>query len=77
MSWAEIKATPKVELLGLIHALSEYNVLHSFDGYTERDVNEMAKNKPEIRQQFSDYQRTKRKFHGEENKKITSFRQIM
>jgi hypothetical protein len=33
LSWSEIKATPRVELMGLAQALSEYNVLHSFDGY--------------------------------------------
>ena len=55
MSWAEIKQTPRIELEGLLSAYSEYNVLHSFDGYSDKDVSEMAKDKPEIRSQYLKY----------------------
>jgi len=78
MSWEEIKNTPKHELMGLIYALGEYNVLHSFDGYGERDVNEMAKNKPEVRQQYADYKTAQRKYDGtRKEQKVTSFKQLI
>tara|TARA_R110000824_G_scaffold88789_2_gene218130 strand:- start:2953 stop:3255 length:303 start_codon:yes stop_codon:yes gene_type:complete len=62
MSWAELKATPAVELEGLVIALSEYNILHSFDGYTAKEIGEMAKNKPQIRTQYNDYIKRRRKY---------------
>lgn len=68
MSWSEIKTTPKHELIGLITALGEYNILHSFDGYTSKDISEMAKNKPEVRSQYNDYLLRKRKYRGESKK---------
>jgi hypothetical protein len=54
MSWSEIKRTPRRELIGLIGAMSNYNQLHAFDGYTPDEVGELAKDKPQIR---SDYNR--------------------
>lgn len=62
MSWAELKATPAVELEGLVIALSEYNILHSFDGYTSKEVGDMAKDKPQIRTQYNDYIERRRKY---------------
>jgi hypothetical protein len=55
MSWCEIKKTPRRELEGLISALGEYHLLHSFDGYSEKDISEMAKNKPEVRSKYGEY----------------------
>jgi hypothetical protein len=55
MSWSEIKKTPRFEMVGLIAAMSNYNVLHSFDGYSSDDISSMAKDKPELR---SDYARS-------------------
>ena len=55
MSWDEIKKTPRLELEGILAALGEYNLLHSFDGYNEKDVSEMAKNKPEVRSKYGEY----------------------
>ena len=52
MSWPDIKATPRVELEGLMAAYSEYNEVHAFDGYTAEDISEMAKNKPQVRSQY-------------------------
>ena len=52
MSWSEIKITPRRELMGLVSAMSNYNQLHAFDGYTPDEVNQLAKDKPQIR---SDY----------------------
>ena len=61
MSWAEIKNTPRMELEGLLMALSEYSVLHSFDGYNEKDISEMGKGKPELRSQYGRYVEANRK----------------
>jgi len=55
MSWPDIKQTPRMELEGLLAAYSEYNTIHSFDGYSSDDVSEMAKNKPEVRSQYAKY----------------------
>tara|TARA_R100000988_G_scaffold83363_1_gene46376 strand:- start:1745 stop:2035 length:291 start_codon:yes stop_codon:yes gene_type:complete len=63
MSWYEIKATPRFELEGLVAAMSEYNVLHSFDGYSVEDLKETFKKKPEVRQQWNDYQAKRRKYN--------------
>ena len=62
MSWYEIKTTPRFELEGLVSGLSEYNVLHSFDGYSAEDLKETFKKKPEVRQQWSDYLAKRRKY---------------
>ncbi len=55
MSWLEIKNTPRIELEGILAAFSEYNTLHSFDGYNDNDISHMAKDKPEIRSQYLKY----------------------
>jgi len=49
MSWSEIKITPRHELTGLLIALSNYNLIHQFDGYDADDIGRMAKDKPRIR----------------------------
>ena len=49
LSWNEIKETPRVELEGILVAYTEYQLLHSLDGYDDNDINNMAKNKPQIR----------------------------
>jgi hypothetical protein len=55
MSWPDIKATPRIELEGLMAAYSEYSEVHSFDGYSAEDVSEMTKNKPQVRSQYMEY----------------------
>ena len=55
MSWSEIKDTPRIELEGILSALGEFNLLHSFDGYSEKDISSMAKDKPEIRSKYGEY----------------------
>ena len=55
MSWSEMKETPRVELEGLMAALGEFNLIHSFDGYSEKDISEMSKNKPEVRSRYGEY----------------------
>ena len=48
MSLSEIKSTSRRELEGLLTALSLNNQIHQFDGYTEKDISEMSKEKPPI-----------------------------
>ena len=55
MSWIDIKRTPRIELEGLLHAYAEYSILHSFDGYSDKDISEMAKNRPDVRSQYGKY----------------------
>ena len=59
MSWPDIKATPRIELEGLMAAYSEYREIHSFDGYSPEDVSEMAKKKPEVRSQYMQHMEAK------------------
>lgn len=53
MTWADIKRTPRSELQGLILALSNFNLIHAYDGYNDKDIGEMAKSKPEVRGQYA------------------------
>jgi len=62
MDWSEIKNTPRYELEYLLAAHHEHQRFHSMDGYDDKDVQEMAKNKPQIRRQYSDYLETRRKY---------------
>ena len=69
LSWAEIKATPRYELQGLATALSEFNILHSFDGYDDKDIDSMAKDKPSIRGKYSEYLKKRRQYGVEKGAK--------
>ena len=60
MSWSEIKNTPRHEMTGLLMALNNYNRLHQFDGYSAKDVAEMAKDKPQIRSDYAAYMNLQR-----------------
>jgi len=62
MSWETLKRTPRWELEGLLFALSEYNVLHSMDGYSANQVGQIAKDTPEVRSQWNAYQEKKAKY---------------
>ena len=62
MSWEEIKKIPRVELDGLLLAFKNYTNIHAFDGYNEKDVAEMSKNKPEVRQQYAYSKRLRKTF---------------
>ena len=55
LSWTEVKSLPKMELEGLLYGLSQYSRMHQFDGYDEKDISEMAKNKPQIRSDYYKY----------------------
>ena len=72
MSWNEIKCTPAFELRGILAALNEYEELHSMDGYEDKDISEMAKNRPSVRQSWHRYRTTQEKYkemEGRETKK--------
>ena len=62
MDWREIKSLPRKELEGLLFGLSQYSKMHQFDGYDEKDVSEMAKNKPAIRSDYYRYMELKRSY---------------
>jgi hypothetical protein len=63
LSWEEIKETPRRELEGILIAYAEYQQLHSMDGYDDSDINNIAKNKPQVRGQYALYMEKKRKYY--------------
>ena len=79
MSWSEIKKTPRRELNGLVAAMSNYNVMHSFDGYSSNEVADMVKNKPEIRGDYNKYLEINALYRERSGhrRKIESFREIL
>jgi hypothetical protein len=79
MGWSEIKATPRRELVGLLTAMSNYNILHQFDGYTPDEVSDLAKNKPELRSQYGQSMAMKANYEMRAGKKVVvkSFRDIL
>ncbi len=79
MSWSEIKATPMIELQGLLKAFENYGVYHAFDGYSNKDIETMAKDKPDIRTNYAKSQRMRNKYKlilGKE-KKVQSFKELL
>ena len=62
LSWSEIKTLPRKELEGLLYGLSQYSKMHQFDGYDEKDISEMAKEKPQIRSDYYKYMELKSKY---------------
>ena len=79
MSWSEIKNTSRTELEGILSAFAEYNKLHSFDGYSDKDISEMAKTRPEIRSQYGEYQLANRNLKEKLGKKVrvTGFKKLI
>ena len=78
LSWAEIKSTPRFELEGLLIALSEYNKLHSMDGYDSEDISKMAKDKPKLRGDWAQYQNTRAKYYRSlDNNRPKSFKDLL
>ncbi len=79
MSWTEIKQTPRYEIMGLIGALRQHEILHAYDGYTEKDIGEMAKDRPELRSSYNQTKQLKEKYliASGKKKQITSFHSIM
>tara|TARA_R100001530_G_scaffold132989_1_gene105892 strand:+ start:739 stop:1032 length:294 start_codon:yes stop_codon:yes gene_type:complete len=62
MNWSEIKNTPRNELMFLLGALNEHTAYHSMDGYTDKHVNDLAKENPQIRSQYAAYLEKRRKY---------------
>ena len=62
MNWNDIKNTPRHELRGLLHAMHQHSLYHSMDGYTDKQVHEMAKENPQVRSNYTRYLETKRKY---------------
>tara|TARA_Y100001951_G_scaffold103825_1_gene113625 strand:+ start:2428 stop:2796 length:369 start_codon:yes stop_codon:yes gene_type:complete len=80
MSWTDIKNAPAFELRGILAAYHAYEDLHSMDGYSDSEISDMAKNKPEIRQNWHRYKETQRKYQdmmiGNEKMRSEEARQI-
>ena len=62
MTLQEIKSTPRYELEGLLYALRTYDAMHAYDGYNDKDIRQMAKEKPEVRAAYNKSLNTKRKY---------------
>jgi hypothetical protein len=62
MSWGDIKSIPRNELEGLLRALNIYNTIHAFDGYSSKDIEQMAKDKPNIRSNYNESMAMKEKY---------------
>lgn len=79
MSWSEIKATPRNELIGLLGAMSNYNIMHTFDGYTPDEIGELAKNKPQIRNDYNKSISLKKRYEARSGQQevVKSFKEIM
>ena len=79
MSWSEIKASPRIELQGLLKAFDNYSTYHAFDGYSSKEIDTMAKDKPEVRTNYAKSQRMQNKYKlilGKE-KKVQSFKELL
>ena len=80
MSWEDIKRTPRRELVGLLAAMSNYNLLHAFDGYTPDEIGDLSKNKPQIRSDYNKSMSLQRDYEersGRARKQVQSFKSIM
>jgi len=64
MSWEDIKKTPRWELEGLLQAYNEHEALHSMDGYSEKQVSDMAKDNPDVRRNWREYKEKQAKFEA-------------
>jgi|TARA_Y100000310_G_scaffold285942_1_gene309751 hypothetical protein len=77
MSWKEIMSTPRFVLEGLLMALMEHKQLHSMDGYTDKDISQMAKDRPQVRSSWITYMEKKRKYYKGAEERTKSFRDIL
>jgi len=78
MSWSEIKQTPREEIMGLVAGLNQYEHLHAYDGYSDKDINHMAKDNPSIRSAYTKYLETKANYEAKANikRKKQSFKEV-
>ena len=72
MTWEEMKRTPRYELEGLLAACHEYSLLHSMDGYEPKDISDMAKHKPSVRQDWNRYMAQRRKYEAMSGRNATA-----
>ena len=76
MSWQDIKSTPRNELEGLLRALNISNTIHAFDGYSDKDIGEMSKGKPNVRADYNESMSMKEKYQiligAQKARKVTS-----
>jgi len=77
MSWEEVISTPRYILEGILMAYVEYTQLHSMDGYTDKDITHMAKDRPEVRSTWIKYMEKKRKYYKGADEKSKSFKDIV
>ena len=78
MSWSEIKNTPRYELVGLLGAMSKYNMLHQFDGYTAEEIGRMGKDKPGLLGDYANAMDLKAGYEIRSGKerKVLSFKEV-
>tara|TARA_R100001509_G_scaffold147629_2_gene105043 strand:- start:28 stop:291 length:264 start_codon:yes stop_codon:yes gene_type:complete len=62
MSLEEIKSTPRHELEGLLRALSNFNTIHAFEGQSQKSINELAKDNPDVRADYNKHVAMKEKY---------------
>ena len=81
MNWEDIKSTPRYELEGLLRALQIYNTIHAYDGYTDKDIGEMSKDRPQMRSDYSKSKLLKEKYEilmgVTKPRKLTSFKDLL
>lgn len=81
MSLEEIKSTPRYELEGLLRAMAIFNKIQKFEGYTPKDVNQMAKDNSSVRSEYNEHLQLKEKYERligrKVNKKATSLNEVL
>jgi hypothetical protein len=56
----------------LLQAYAGYSTLHSFDGYSDKDISDMAKTRPEVRSQYGKYIEANRKLKRRLGREVES-----
>lgn len=81
MSLEEIKSIPRYELEGLMRALAIFNKIQKFEGYTPKDINQMAKDNSNVRSEYNEHLALKEKYERligrKTNKKVTSLSEVL
>lgn len=75
LSWTEIKSSTRVELHALLIGLNNYNVMHAYDGYSSKDIDNMAKDNPSVRSDYAKTQQMKARYGTKQAPK--SFKEIL
>ena len=79
MRWGDIKKSPRHELEGLLSAYGIYRQMHAYDGYSVEDINNEAKNRPQIRSDYNKYLEINAKYKEKVGlkRKVKTFREIL